>query len=66
MRTAPPVTTRGQNQDGRRQNEYFLPGGGINRDVVTTDICKYLGPDTLIEPYKHNDVSVVIVTRRLS
>ena len=69
-RTAPPVATRERTRDeeprdGPRTNEYFLPGDGINRDVVTADICKYLGPDTLIKPYKHKDVSVIIIKRLL-
>ena len=40
-----------------RQNEYFLPGEDINREVITADICKYLGRDALVRPYIHQDVS---------
>ena len=66
MRTAPPVTTRDQKQFDRRRNDYFLPGEGINREVVAAEICNCLGADALVRPYRHEDVSVVIVTRRLS
>ena len=33
-----------------RQNEYFLPRDGIDREVITADICRYLGPDALVRP----------------
>jgi len=29
---------------------FFINGDGINRDVITTDICRYLGNGTLIKP----------------
>src|SRR2546423_4200930 len=63
-RTAPPVVT--SNRDTRRpedipprgpRNEYFLPGEDISREVITADICRYLGPDALVRPYRHQDVS---------
>ena len=38
-------------------NEYFLPGEDINREVITADICGYLGSDALVRPYLHQDVS---------
>jgi uncharacterized Zn-finger protein len=38
-------------------NDYFLPGEGIDREVITADICRYLGPDALVRPYLHQDVS---------
>ncbi|KAF9895259.1 hypothetical protein FE257_000161 [Aspergillus nanangensis] len=37
-----------------RQNEYFVPGDGINRDVIQADICRYLGNDALVRPGAHN------------
>ncbi len=40
-----------------RASDYFLPAEDINREVITTDICKYLGPDALVRPYVHRDVS---------
>lgn len=42
--------------DGRpeRQNEYFIPGDGISREVIQADICRYLGNDALVRPGNHN------------
>jgi hypothetical protein len=31
-------------------NEYFLPKDGIDREVITADICRYLGNDALVRP----------------
>ncbi|TLD07301.1 hypothetical protein PgNI_10444 [Pyricularia grisea] len=39
---APPPSTR--------NNEYFLPRDGIDREVITADICRYLGNDALVRP----------------
>ncbi|KAF5983495.1 transcription factor [Fusarium coicis] len=38
-----------------RQNEYFLPRDGIDREVISADICRYLGNDALVRPghYEH-------------
>ncbi|MBE3044035.1 hypothetical protein IMZ48_15985 [Candidatus Bathyarchaeota archaeon] len=33
-----------------RQNEYFIPRDGIDREVITSDICRYLGNDALVRP----------------
>ncbi|KAK0717190.1 hypothetical protein B0T26DRAFT_602787, partial [Lasiosphaeria miniovina] len=33
-----------------RQNEYFVPRDGIDREVITSDICRYLGHDALVRP----------------
>lgn len=33
-----------------RTNEYFLPKNGIDRKVITVDICRYLGNDALVRP----------------
>lgn len=40
-----------------RQNEYFLLRDGIDREVITADICRYLGNDALVRPGTHVDVS---------
>ena len=67
-RTAPPVVTRGDIRDPRSRpeeipprqaptNDYFLPEDDISREVITADICRYLGPDALVRPYRHPDVS---------
>lgn len=33
-----------------RRNQYFIPGDGIARQVITADICKYLDNDALVRP----------------
>jgi hypothetical protein len=33
-----------------RSNEYFVPRHGIDREVITADICRYLGNDALVRP----------------
>lgn len=33
-----------------RQNVYFVPRDGIDREVITADICRYLGNDALVRP----------------
>jgi hypothetical protein len=33
-----------------RQNEYFVPRDGIDREVISADICRYLGNDALVRP----------------
>lgn len=40
-----------------RQNEYFVPRDGIDREVITADICRYLGSDALVRP-GHFEVSL--------
>lgn len=40
--TTPATTTR--------QNEYFVPRDGIDREVISADICRYLGNDALVRP----------------
>lgn len=37
-----------------RQNEYFISGDGISREVIQADICRYLGNDALVRPGNHN------------
>ena len=37
-----------------RQNEYFVPRDGIDREVIPADICRYLGNDALVRPGNHN------------
>ncbi|KAL7938398.1 hypothetical protein V8C35DRAFT_320211 [Trichoderma chlorosporum] len=33
-----------------RMNEYFVPRDGIDREVISADICRYLGNDALVRP----------------
>jgi hypothetical protein len=41
--------SRGQAAQART-NEYFVPRDGIDREVITADICRYLGNDALVRP----------------
>jgi hypothetical protein len=45
-----------------RYQEYFLPGEGINREVIQLDICRYLGNDATVRPYEHPDVGCRLLT----
>lgn len=36
-----------------KQNKYFVPRDGIDREVITADICRYLGNDALMRPDLH-------------
>ncbi|KAF4455313.1 hypothetical protein F53441_2327 [Fusarium austroafricanum] len=45
-RNAPPTGAG----TGGRQNEYFVPRDGIDREVISADICRYLGNDALVRP----------------
>ena len=42
--------SRAQPQASARTNEYFVPKDGIDREVITADICRYLGNDALVRP----------------
>lgn len=33
-----------------RAKQWFLPGNGIAREVITADIQRYLGPDATVRP----------------
>ncbi|KAI0140509.1 hypothetical protein GGR57DRAFT_496066 [Xylariaceae sp. FL1272] len=48
-RRPPPSGSSGMSQQ-TRQNEYFVPRDGIDREVITADICRYLGNDALVRP----------------
>jgi hypothetical protein len=37
-------------QASARTNEYFVPKDSIDREVITADICRYLGDDALVRP----------------
>ena len=39
------------------QNKYFVPRDGIDREVISADICRYLGNDALVRP-GHYEVRV--------
>ncbi|KAG9240582.1 hypothetical protein BJ878DRAFT_483718 [Calycina marina] len=38
-----------------RTNEYFVPKDGIDREVITADVCRYLGNDALVRPGVYTD-----------
>ncbi|KAG9254134.1 putative transcription factor [Emericellopsis atlantica] len=38
-----------------RQNEYFVPRDGIDREVISADVCRYLGNDALVRPGHYED-----------
>ncbi|KAI2617123.1 hypothetical protein GGR54DRAFT_631467 [Hypoxylon sp. NC1633] len=46
----PAPATSSQLPPQNRQNEYFVPRDGIDREVITADICRYLGNDALVRP----------------
>ncbi|OBT52374.1 hypothetical protein VE04_07734 [Pseudogymnoascus sp. 24MN13] len=39
----------------QRLATYFVPATGIDREVITTDICRYLGNDALVKPGQHKN-----------
>ncbi|RFU33055.1 hypothetical protein B7463_g3298, partial [Scytalidium lignicola] len=46
-----------------RMSEYFVPKEGIDREVITADICRYLGNDALVWPgpsYRTNQARSII------
>ena len=45
----PKRNTRTQRASART-NEYFVPKDGIRQEVITADICRYLGNDALVIP----------------
>jgi hypothetical protein len=45
-----------------RYQDYFLPGEGINREVIQYDICRYLGNDATVRPCTHPDVGCRLST----
>ncbi|KAL1888071.1 hypothetical protein Sste5346_009808 [Sporothrix stenoceras] len=49
-----------------RQNEYFVPRDGIDREVITADICRYLGNDALVRPGTHTNGYFITAYRNLT
>ncbi|KAI1104542.1 hypothetical protein F4804DRAFT_341747 [Jackrogersella minutella] len=50
MSRRPAPTSTSSLPPQNRQNEYFVPRDGIDREVITADICRYLGNDALVRP----------------
>jgi hypothetical protein len=44
-----------QTENSARTNEYFLPGDGIDREIITAKICRYLGNEATIRPGSFED-----------
>jgi hypothetical protein len=47
--------SRNNRNAAARQNEYFVPRDGIDREVISADICRYLGNDALVRPGQYED-----------
>ncbi|OAA60114.1 transcription factor RfeG [Cordyceps fumosorosea ARSEF 2679] len=45
-----------------RMNEYFVPRDGIDREVISADICRYLGNDALVRPGYYETVQGYYIT----
>jgi hypothetical protein len=43
-----------------RLNEYFIPRDGIDIEVITADICRYLGNDAEVRPGTYEVSSPVV------
>jgi hypothetical protein len=55
------ASTKGVSPSGTgRQTTYFINGEGIDREVITTDICRYLGNDALVRPGTHQVCCLVL------
>ncbi|RCI13942.1 hypothetical protein L249_8184 [Ophiocordyceps polyrhachis-furcata BCC 54312] len=50
-----PRTQAQTTQSTTRQNEYFVPRDGIDREVISADICRYLGNDALVRPGQYDN-----------
>ncbi|RDW66817.1 hypothetical protein BP5796_09566 [Coleophoma crateriformis] len=48
-------SSRSGQSSSARTNEYFVPKDGIDREVITADICRYLGNDALVRPGNYED-----------
>jgi hypothetical protein len=49
-RSCSPSQSQPQKRRAMRQSQFFINGTGIDRELITTDICRYLGNDTLVRP----------------
>ena len=43
-----------------RMNEYFVPKSGIDREVISADICRYLGNDAMVRPGAYEVYSILV------
>ncbi len=44
---------KSSSSSSQRKSTFFISGEGIDREVITTDICRYLGNDALVKPGVH-------------
>jgi hypothetical protein len=51
-KTSRPARNQGQTVPSTtiQQSKYFVPGDNIAREVISADICRYLGNDALVRP----------------
>jgi hypothetical protein len=59
-RLGPRVDLQSQRREesSSRYQEYFLPGEGIDREIIQYDICRYLGNDATVRPIQRSDVGI--------
>ncbi|KAF2432927.1 hypothetical protein EJ08DRAFT_561244, partial [Tothia fuscella] len=43
-------------------NSYFVPGFGISRSIIQSEIRYFCGPDATVRPYTHQDRDGYLVT----
>ncbi|KAF2276587.1 uncharacterized protein EI97DRAFT_450369 [Westerdykella ornata] len=43
-------------------NSYFVPGFGISRAVIQSEICYHCGPGSIVRPYTHQGRDGFLVT----
>lgn len=60
MARRPPAPGTSSLPQQTRQNEYFVPRDGIDREVITADICRYLGNDALVRPGNYEACPVTV------
>ena len=49
-----------------KYNDYFVPGPGIDREVIQHEICRYLGNDATVRPFTNKDVCWLRLMVRLN
>lgn len=53
---APPREYEDDYRSGKKYNDYFVPGTGLDREVIQHEICRYLGNDATVRPFTNKDV----------
>ena len=53
------------NRGSEYQREFYIPANGISREVITTDICLYLGPNArVVSPNYDTEVYIHLFQHR--